>query len=333
MVNHITAGRQLWLVIGLVTGLASVTAHAKDYRDCNHADPIERTQCVQETLTYTPKQIAKVASVICSRIDRYKRSSEKAFEIKPEMCVAVPGMCDDGKKYLDIRGIVRATITQGLKITDNNKFEGQLTAILSEVMTHNCSIKSSFAITNVPFHNQKRNITKRAVFTGQIASMFNRFLFSDYEFERNGRKAVSWDINAVEIVDGEPETLLDYLDKILAPAHNTYIGYEQRGNARDLRREIIDRGAVNARRLDCAPIQRNWCKVIPEDQDWLARESKRLACREACFAEARQLTPPDNLKTGTAIGSAKTPEEAKSMWRNRKGRNCVNESCPAFVTH
>lgn len=212
-------------------------------------DPSRDLASFNGILDYSNEQYSKVARVICMRIDDFKQSSAQAFEIKPRMCPAVPRLCAKGQKYLDMRGVVRYTVAQGLKIKDSEKLENALPAILSELMKHPCSIKSTYALSDVPFHNQRRNIAKRAIFTGQTASFFNHFLFNDYGYDENGKKKVKVDINAVEYVGGEPETLLDYVDKVLAPDHDGFLGYEQRGNVESLRDALISIGAKKASEL------------------------------------------------------------------------------------
>lgn len=286
-------------LLGLLLALAATPLHAQgDYRDCQQTDLQQRTQCIQKTLTFTSEQYHKVARGICMRIDRFKQSSAQAFEIRDKMCPAVPSLCKGGSKYLDMRGVVRVTVAQGLRLSDPNVIEAILPAVLSELLTYSCDVVSAYALSDVPFHQQKRNYAKRAIFTGQTSDMFNQFLFNDYGYDLTDGKAVAWDINAVEMVDGEPETLLDYVDKILVPEHPIFLGEEQRGNVESIRDAFISIGAVNARNLDCEPGQKTWCNVSKTYRDWEARAEQRKACRKECYPKKSDV--PSHIKVPPA---------------------------------
>ncbi|NKI15940.1 hypothetical protein HCU74_00780 [Spongiibacter sp. KMU-166] len=218
------------------------------------------------------------------------------------MCTAVPKACERGDKYLDMRGIVRATIAQGFRITDGEVLERNLPTLLNELMTYSCDIKSVYALSDVPFHHQKRNIAKRAIFTGQVKDFFNQFLFDDYGYRTGaGQRRVRFDINAVEMVDGEPETLLDYVDKVLGYHSDTYLAEEQRGNVELLRLKLVNRDAVNARNLDCAAGQKTGCSVSMAYRQWQIRAPQREACRQACYPTRDQI--PSHIKVGDTYSS------------------------------
>lgn len=204
-----------------------------------------------QELSYGTKQYNTVAQEICSNIDRYKQEAGTGFPILPAMCVAVPKACKRGDKQLDMRGMIRVTIAQGFDITDSDYLERYLPALLSGVISHSCDTTSTYALPGVADHEQKRNILKRAIFTDQTGEMFNRHLFRDYPYNSHTGKRLLININAVEFVDGEPETLLDYLDKILMPESNVQLSETQRNSFNSLRAAITHVfGAVNARNLD-----------------------------------------------------------------------------------
>lgn len=214
-----------------------------------------------DALPYTDEQYLILARSLCMQFDRYTDNAQAFTLRRPKMCVALPRLCKTDRKHIGPRGLTRYTIARMFKIQDTETLETQLPAIISKGLTYSCSNLSSHALSDIPFHQTKRNYMKRAVFVGQISNFFNRFIFKDYEIEQDGQKRLAIDINAVEIVDGEPETILDYLDKVLAPTHDAFLGNARRDDLEDLRQMLINRGAMKARDLDCADGQRVYCPI------------------------------------------------------------------------
>tara|TARA_B100001939_G_scaffold98262_1_gene84601 strand:- start:101 stop:922 length:822 start_codon:yes stop_codon:yes gene_type:complete len=215
-------------------------------------------------IVYDEEQLARTGRVLCGQIDRFKDSSSKAFPIRDEFCPLVPEKCARDDKDLDIRGMVRTTIARGLlgrpaqgrvlgqlSAATIAAYERELPIIISELATMSCPAATNLGLPNVPFHQQHRNFIKRAIFTGQTVETFNQFLLKDFEYFENGKAKLSWDVNAVEYVDGEPETLLDYVDKVLGAGDNTFLNMERRGTVEDIRILLLSLGAVHARDLDC----------------------------------------------------------------------------------
>lgn len=211
-------------------------------------------------LNYSDAQYQKTATIICRRLDRFKTDTQIYPLRQPKMCTALPKGCEAGKKYIGPRGIVRYSADQILKVGDAALLEAQLPAIINKLSTFSCA-PSSHKLLGEPLHEVRRNIVKRAVFLGQTTNFFNRFIFKDYEYQQQGHRRLGIDINAVELVEGQPETLLDYLDTILAPTHKRYLGKAGRDDVEALRYSLIKRGAVRARDLDCAPGQQIYCPL------------------------------------------------------------------------
>lgn len=206
---------------------------------------------INDILQYTDEQYKRIAKSICLKLDRQKDNAQAYTLRRPKMCIALPRECKTSKTHIDSRGIVRYTIATVLKIKDSKTLEDSLPAILSNLLKYNCEKVSSHALPDLPFDQVRRNIMKRAVFTGQITDFFNRFIFKDYEQEdTNGYKSLAIDINAVELVEGKPETILDYLDKVLAPTHDAFLGKARRDDIEDLRQMLINRGAKRASELN-----------------------------------------------------------------------------------
>ena len=247
------ASRQLALGIWLLAASFSLPAFAQG---SSHATPID----AKTGQPYTSKQYAKAARVICKKLDYFKRDP-KTFRVKrPQMCTALPDECANDAEYLYSRGISRYTVQKVMDITPAERFNEQFPAIFEQLLTYSCPA-SSHAVSDEPFHNVRRNPMKRAVFLGRIDNFFNDFIFKDYEIKVNGQRRLSIDINAVEQVEGQPETIIDYLDKALAPVFSNYLGKATREDLEDLRQMLINRGAVPARDLDCQPDQQIGCEV------------------------------------------------------------------------
>ena len=222
-------------------------------------------------IVYDDAKLKRVHSVLCGQIDRFKNSSYKSFPIRqPDMCLYVPGQCARGDEYLDIRGVVRTTVARGIWRRDFGQqsaatvaaYNRELPIIISKLAATSCPSASKLGLPNIPFHQQRRNFIKRAIFVGYTDSMFEHILLKDYETrDAQGQYKLTWDVNAVETVDGEPETLLDYVDKVLAAPDDGYLNMERRGTVRNVRVLLIKRGAVNARDLDCTRPHQIFCPL------------------------------------------------------------------------
>ncbi|MES1933741.1 hypothetical protein T35B1_14105 [Salinisphaera shabanensis T35B1] len=221
-------------------------------------------------LVYDDAKLKVVHRVLCGQIDMFKNSSCKAFPLRDEYCHLVPGKCARDDEYLDIRGVVRTTIARGLFGRDYGHqqnaatiaaYERELPIIISKLAATSCPTASNLGLPNVPFHQQHRNFIKRAIFTGQTDETFDLFLLKDFEHFKNGKAALDWDVNAVEYVDGEPETLLDYVDKVLAAPDDGYLNMERRGTVIRLRKLLVHHGAVHARDLDCSHRGQIFCPL------------------------------------------------------------------------
>ena len=148
--------------------------------------------------------------------------------------------------------------------------------VISNALGRSCSDTSYHYALNIPFLKQRRNFAKRAIFLGNAQGLFDEFLFEEYSTVENGKRKTVIDINAVEYVDGEPETLLDYLDKILIHGHIERLGGSNRGDVNALRNDLIfSYGAVNAIELDCEPGQTVGCKTG-------SHPVGRTACDHSC---------------------------------------------------
>ncbi|MAS10884.1 hypothetical protein [Salinisphaera sp.] len=235
-----------WL-LGLVLGIGCVAASA-----------------VAAEIVYNDEQLARTGRVLCGQIDRFKDSSCKAFPIRDEFCQLIPEQCARDDICMGMGSVIRTTIARGLLGRPEQgralgqldadtiaAYERELPIVISKFATMSCPAPSNLGLPNVPFHQQHRNFIKRAIFTGQTIETFNQFLLKDFEYFENGKAKLSWDVNAVEYVDGEPETLLDYVDKVLGAGDNTFLNMERRGTVEDIRILLLSLGAVHARDLDC----------------------------------------------------------------------------------
>lgn len=215
---------------------------------------------------YTDQQYQRIARSVCLKLDRYKDNAQAYILRKPKMCTALPEACRANKTHIGPRGLTRYTIATILKIRDTESLERDLPALISKTLSFNCPKPSSHALPDLPFDQQLRNIMKRAAFVAQSDNFFRRFLFKDYEYEVDGKLRLKVDINAIEMVEGEPETILDYLDKVLAPTHDAFFGKARRDDMEDLRVMLLERGALRARALRCEPGQKIGCDAEPEYQ-------------------------------------------------------------------
>ncbi len=189
---------------------------------------------------FTDEQFEKISKVVCSRFDTYKENYKVFMKSKLKECNGPRSFaCNGESEYLSMRGIVRATISRVLKISNAVDFESSLPSVISKLMKYNCKSQSEHFKLDIPFLKQRRNIAKRAIFLGNAESFFDDFIFEEYSSFENGKRKTVIDINAIEYVDGEPETLLDYLDKILEPNHASRLGGSNRGDIAALRNRLI----------------------------------------------------------------------------------------------
>lgn len=189
---------------------------------------------------YSGLKFEAISKLICLRFDTYKTDPESLKKSYISACKSPNEfVCEGEGQYLTMRGIVRSSINTVLKIDSASEFERTVAPAISKTMTVGCpSSRTHFAL-NLPFLKQHRNMAKRAIFLGNAGYLFNEFIFDEYSYEENGRRKLSIDINAVEYVDGEPETLLDYLDKILVKGHIERLGGSSRGDIEALRNRLI----------------------------------------------------------------------------------------------
>lgn len=222
-------------------------------------------------ISYDAAKLNVIHRFLCGQIDMFKNSSYKAFPIRgPDYCLYVPGQCARGDEYLDIRGVVRTTVARGIWRRDFGQqsaatvaaYNRELPTMISKMATYSCTDASNLGLENIPFHQQHRNFLKRAIFVGLTDSMFEHFLLKDYETrDAQGRYKLTWDVNAVETVDGEPETLLDYVDKVLAHSSDNYLHMERRGTLETLRILLLSRGALHAGDLNCTRPHQIFCPL------------------------------------------------------------------------
>ncbi|RZO84549.1 MAG: hypothetical protein EVA65_10090 [Oceanococcus sp.] len=237
--------------------------------------------------TVTDEQIEKISKYICFQFDRYKTDDKSIKKANVSSCKApYEFVCQGEGEYLSMVGIVRAGINKTLKINSATEFENSIPHVVSQLMTHSCYKPSMHYAVNTPFLKQRRNFAKRAIFLGNAGYLFDEFIFKEYIYEVNGKIKPVIDINAIEMVDGEPETLLDYLDKIVERGHasrlggsgwNDLSGGSGYAPGTSLRSVLPALGAVNAIDLDCEPGQRTGCKV--------KRRIDRDACEKHCLID------------------------------------------------
>ena len=200
---------------------------------------------------FTDEQFEKISRYICKKFDQYK-SNTKAVPKKYVSSCKSPTefVCSGETDYLSMRGIVRVGIHRTLGIKSAQEFENSIPHVISNLMKFSCKDVSRHYDLEIPFLKQRRNIAKRAIFLGNTRSFFDEFIFEDYSSVENGKRKTVIDINAIEYVDGEPETLLDYLDKILEPNHASRLGGSNRGDITALRNTLIfSYGAKTAEEL------------------------------------------------------------------------------------
>lgn len=236
---------------------------------------------------YSEKQFESIAVLVCDNLDYYKDDPRTVMKKDFPGCNgAYSFVCAKERETLSIGGIVRASISETLKIRDEAEFEKSVPGVISNALGVNCTDTSYHYALNIPFLKQRRNFAKRAIFIGKAQSFFDNFIFEEYSTVENGKRKTVIDINAVEYVDGEPETLLDYLDKIVERGHASRLGGSNWDDlsggsgyapGTSLRSVLPALGAVNAIDLDCEPGQRTGCKV--------KRRIDREACEKHCLID------------------------------------------------
>jgi len=246
----------------LLTSYSLFAAAAPDDGHCHTCGPQlsgtnERAfasfEGLEPTLPYTAKQYQRTANFVCSMVDKFKRDSglgglsqHKDF--------------NSGPLNKNLAGMVRYSIKRILKQDSYNQLESELETILNTLINYPCSRKSIHASDHVPFHMYKRNYLKRAAFAGMDVNMFEEFLLEQVNCNeyKQCEDRIKIKLNTVEIINGKPETIVDYLDQMLDPSlydtsegmHDTYLGMAMRGNIRSLRRALIHRGAKRASELE-----------------------------------------------------------------------------------
>lgn len=237
------------------------------FTTASHAEsplPLDPIPVEQIQARYSDDQLQRISKVICIGFDLYKKNNKSFLKAKNPSC-KTPNefVCRDEGDYLSMRGIVRSSTQLALKIEDPTEFENTLPGVVSELMTRSCPRPSIHNALDIPFLKQNRNIAKRAIFLGNTQYFFDEFVFDEYSWLTNGKRQTLIDINAVEYIEpaydksgnlaepGGPETLLDYLDKILKPNHIERLGNSSRGDVSALRRDLILYGAKRVSEMDC----------------------------------------------------------------------------------
>jgi hypothetical protein len=136
----------------------------------------------QEKTTFTKEEIKSFIELSCSNAFRLAGSEQR-----PESCIEIEN------NFLKILNITRETPNYKLKIA---KFWNTYNHLFI------CTDKPT-RITRKPEH-----FLKRVVSIGMYETILYDFLLSDPE-------TFLIDVNAVEMVKGKPETLLDYIDYIV----------------------------------------------------------------------------------------------------------------------
>ena len=200
------------LLQNLQTALASVENNPEDC-GCKLKEYIEEfialypTQALYQNPVqeYTPEQIKNAANTACGYLEASLREGFSAAKFKEKIANQI-----------------------GLDINDkdfNKKFYGFLN-----------QYKNKMICAKDPKSNTTRNMHfyKYAILNG-IIDLYDDVLFDDEEFEI--------DFNAVEMVDGKPETLVDYIDKRIATG--TGIANTLKG----IRIDVVDLGGKSGQQL------------------------------------------------------------------------------------
>lgn len=246
----------------LLTSYSLFAAAAPDDGNCHTCGPQlsgtnERAfasfEGLEPTLPYTPEQYQRTAEYVCNKVDNFKRDS------------GIGGLSNhkdfkSGQLNKTLAGIVRFSIKRILKHKSYDQLESELETILNKLTDYPCQGRSIHALDHVPFHMYKRNYLKRAAFAGMDVNMFEEFLLEQVDCNEEGQceDRIEIKLNTVEMINGKPETIVDYLDQMLDPSlydasegmHDTYLGVAARGNIRSLRRALIHRGAKRASELE-----------------------------------------------------------------------------------
>lgn len=206
---------------------------------------------LEPTLPYTPQQYQRAADYVCNMVEKYKSDGIGGLGGFKEF--------KDGTINKNLTGMVRFSIKRVLRQKDYDQLESELETILNKLVDYPCQGKSIYALDHVPFHMYKRNFLKRAAFAGMDVNMFEEFLLEQVNCneQKQCEDRIKIKLNTVEMINGKPETIVDYLDQMLDPSlydasegmHDTYLGRAMRGNIRRLRTSLLDRGAKRASEL------------------------------------------------------------------------------------
>ncbi|RXP54521.1 hypothetical protein EC396_09045 [Lutibacter sp. HS1-25] len=155
--------------------------------------------------TYTPEQIKNAAGTACAYLEASLREGFNASKFKEKIATQIG-------------------------VNPNNE---DINSILSDFLNQN---KNKMICAKDPKSNTSRSMHfyKYAILNG-IIDLYDEILFDDEEFEI--------DFNAVEIVDGKPETLLDYIDKRITTG--TGIANTLKG----VRIDVVDLGGKTGQQL------------------------------------------------------------------------------------
>lgn len=155
--------------------------------------------------TYTPEQITNAASAACGYLEDSLRFGFSATKFKEKIAKQI-----------------------GLDINDKD-FNKKFYVFLNRY-------KNEMICAKDPKSNTSRNMHfyKYALFRG-IIDLYDDVLFYDEDFEI--------DYNAVEIINGKPETLVDYIDKEIAT------GTMRANTLKGIRIDVVDLGGKTGQQL------------------------------------------------------------------------------------
>ncbi|MQP24062.1 hypothetical protein GFJ94_03165 [Flavobacterium sp. LMO8] len=200
------------LLQNLQTALASVENNPNDC-GCKLKEYIEEfialypTQALYQNPVqeYTPEQIINAAKAACYYLEHSVTKGFNASKLKEEIATQIG-------------------------VNPNNE---DINSILSDFLNQN---KNKMICAKDPKSTTSRemHIFKYAIFRG-IIDLYDDVLFDDEEFEI--------DFNALEIVNGKPETLVDYIDKKIAS------GDASSNTLKGIRMDVVDLGGKTGQQL------------------------------------------------------------------------------------
>ena len=200
------------LLQNLQTALASVENNPNDC-GCKLKEYIEEfialypTQALYQNPVqeYTPEQIKNAANTACGYLEASLREGFNAGKFKEK-------------------------IANQIGLNPNDK---DINSLLSDFLNQN---KDKMICNKDPKSDRSRNMHffKYALFRG-IIDLYDEILFDDEEFEI--------DFNSVEIVDGKPETLVDFIDKEIAT------GTMRANTLKGIRIDVVDLGGKTGQQL------------------------------------------------------------------------------------